>query len=128
MLQLRRQFNNHNEDVMFMATIRQYKFRKPEVYCVIDEEGLISDMCASFRYTFRVTKEENCIESIIKNFWSLICSESKLVNSFLTSLELGQWGHPHHIADIYISTLSFPHNENVGYLLHGLLRKQPKQR
>jgi hypothetical protein len=122
-VQLRRQFSNYNDDILIMASIKQVKFRRAEVYCLIDEEGTITEMSSSFKYMFKVEGHDCCIESIINNFWSLIVTDAKLANNFLLTFGLSAWGYPSHSADIYISSLTFPSNDNAGYMIRGEIIK-----
>jgi hypothetical protein len=122
-LQLRMQFSTSSDEILFMASIKQVKFRRAEMYCLIDKEGIITEMSASFKYTFKVEGTDCCIESIIKNFWSLIITDAKLVNNFLLTMELSGWGYPSHSVDIYLSSLTFPSSENTDYVIRGEIIK-----
>jgi hypothetical protein len=122
-LQLRRQFSTSSDDILFMASIKQVKFGRAEMYCLIDEEGIITGMSASFKYIFKIEGTNCCIDSIIKNFWSLIVTDAKLVNNFLLTLGLWAWGYPSHSVDIYVSSLTFPSSENIGYVTRGEIIK-----
>lgn len=120
-LQLRRQLSNYSDDILFMASIKQVKFRRPQLYCVVDEEGTITDQTAGWKFTFR-SERDACIESVIKNFWSLICGDEKHSETFLLSMGLQDWGFPAWSANFYLTSLGFL-AENAGYILRADLVK-----